>query len=307
MKAETELKIKLIRKVLINKLELGSYMTKDEFIDFCIKFTNNLIYNRNSNILSYSIEELEITINKMINFFDNLGLSKKDIIEALKKNYSFIDLFLDKDFLDKYILLSVLENDENTIRKNILLNDSKRIKISLEEMYARYVMTKLANREICYSNLARETYSIFVKSLIRNTYYKNDSKILNRFKNLEQICKLYPVDYNFINKLKQEKINSNVSFNNKLSKQEKINIVLNNYYKVSNIRELSELVNISTSSIQRYLKEAKDYVSESEYQRIKLWLQNAKSEGLSRGGINSQLNNGYTKDEEGKFNGNKRR
>ncbi len=307
MKAETELKTKLIRRVLISKLELGNYMNKEEFIDFCVKFTNNLIHNKNSSILRHSVEEFEIAVDNMINFFDNIGLSKKDIIEAFKNNYSFVDLFFDANFLDKYILLSVLENEENTVRKNILLNDSKRIKISLEEMYVRYVLTKLSNREMCYSNLAREAYTTFIKSLVRNTYYKIDSRILNNFKTLEQLCKIYPVDYDFIDKLKQEKINTNVSFNSKMSKHKKINIVLNNYYKVSNIRELSELVHIPTSSIQRYLKEAKDYVSELEYQEIELWLQNAKKDGLVRGGINSQLNNGYTKDEEGKFNGNKRR
>ena len=60
MKAETELKTKLIRRVLISKLELGNYMNKEEFIDFCVKFTNNLIHNKNSSIFARGSELLSL-------------------------------------------------------------------------------------------------------------------------------------------------------------------------------------------------------------------------------------------------------
>ncbi len=91
----------------------------------------------------------------------------------------------------------------------------------------------------------------------------------------------------------------------------KIKYVLEEFRKykneIINLKELSNLTSISTSSLQRYLKEDMlRYVSKEEYQEIELWLQNAKKDGLSRGGTNSQINNSYTKDEIGRFNGNKR-
>lgn len=307
MNNENDLKIKNIRKILINKIELTEYLNKEEFIEFCVNLTNSLKYNRNNSILKYSISEIELAIDNMINFFDNINLTKRDIIEAFKNNYSFINVFLDKNFIDKYILLSVVENENNTVRKHALIHHSKRFRITLEELYARYVMIKLKNRELSINSMLETNYNAFIDSYIRKTYFNYMNKLLNNYKSLDQIVAMYPIDYEFIESLKSKDVNKNISFNKKNSKEDKINIVLNNYKKANNIGELSKLVNIPTSSIQRYLKnDLKNVLSKEEYQEIELWLQNAKKDGLSRGGINSQINNGYTKDEIGRFNGNKR-
>lgn len=307
MNNENDLKIKNIRKILINKIELTEYLNKEEFIEFCVNLTNSLKYNRNNSILKYSISEIELAIDNMINFFDNINLTKRDIIEAFKNNYSFINVFLDKNFIDKYILLSVVENENNTVRKHALIHHSKRFRITLEELYARYVMIKLKNRELSINSMLETNYNAFIDSYIRKTYFNYMNKLLNNYKSLDQIVAIYPIDYEFIESLKNKDVNKNISFNKKNSKEDKINIVLNNYKKANNIGELSKLVNIPTSSIQRYLKnDLKKVLSKEEYQEIELWLQNAKKDGLSRGGTNSQINNGYTKDEIGRFNGNKR-
>lgn len=307
MNNENDLKIKNIRKILINKIELTEYLNKEEFIEFCVNLTNSLKYNRNNSILKYSISEIELAIDNMINFFDNINLTKRDIIEAFKNNYSFINVFLDKNFIDKYILLSVVENENNTVRKHALIHHSKRFRITLEELYARYVMIKLKNRELSINSMLETNYNAFIDSYIRKTYFNYMNKLLNNYKSLDQIVAIYPIDYEFIESLKNKDVNKNISFNKKNSKEDKINIVLNNYKKANNIGELSKLVNIPTSSIQRYLKnDLKKVLSKEEYQEIELWLQKAKKDGLSRGGINSQINNGYTKDEIGRFNGNKR-
>lgn len=307
MNNENDLKIKNIRKILINKIELTEYLNKEEFIEFCVNLTNSLKYNRNNSILKYSISEIELAIDNMINFFDNINLTKRDIIEAFKNNYSFINVFLDKNFIDKYILLSVVENENNTVRKHALIHHSKRFRITLEELYARYVMIKLKNRELSINSMLETNYNAFIDSYIRKTYFNYMNKLLNNYKSLDQIVAMYPIDYEFIESLKSKDVNKNISFNKKNSKEDKINIVLNNYKKANNIGELSKLVNIPTSSIQRYLKnDLKNVLSKEEYQEIELWLQKAKKDGLSRGGINSQINNGYTKDEIGRFNGNKR-
>lgn len=95
-------------------------------------------------------------------------------------------------------------------------------------------------------------------------------------------------------------------------KEIKIHKVIEVYKKykneIKNLKQLSNITSIPTSTLQRYLNnDISKYISKEEYLEIQKWLQTAKQEGLSRGGINSQLNNEYTKDEIGRFNGNKKR
>lgn len=78
--------------------------------------------------------------------------------------------------------------------------------------------------------------------------------------------------------------------------------------QIKNLKELSKLTSIPKNSLQRYLKEeVKKYISSEEYEEITEWLLSAKQDGLRRGGINSQINNQYIKDEGGKFNGSQKR
>lgn len=94
-------------------------------------------------------------------------------------------------------------------------------------------------------------------------------------------------------------------------KMKKIQYTLETFrnYKnqIKNLKELSELTSIPKNSLQRYLDEVKKYISPEEYEEITKWLSDAKQDGLRRGGINSQINNKYIKDEEGKFNGSQKR
>ena len=80
----------------------------------------------------------------------------------------------------------------------------------------------------------------------------------------------------------------------------------NNYNEISKIcHETKQPVYITKNGYNDLVVLSNE--AYEEYDEIQKWLQNAKQEGLSRGGINSQLNNGYTKDEIGRFNGNKKR
>lgn len=103
-----------------------------------------------------------------------------------------------------------------------------------------------------------------------------------------------------------------MNYKQQQEKEIKIHKVIELYKKykneIKNIKQLSNITSIPTSTLQRYLNnDISKYISKEEYDEIQKWLQNAKQEGLSRGGINSQLNNGYTKDEIGRFNGKKKR
>ena len=309
MTLETEEKIKNIRKILIEDLELIMFLDKEKFTIFCVNITNSLRYNRRLKLLSMNEVRIRKILQNLINFFDNIGLTRLDLINALSNNIGLLEIVSKPDFIDKYVLLSVLEDDN--IRKNILVNNSNLLNKSINEIYIRYWFIEEYDKQLTVNNLIKISYNNFIDLFVRKSYYNNFNKPFNEKKDLSDLISLYPVDYEFISELKKLNINRNVSFGknvNSMTKEEKVKYVIDNYYKFKNIGEFSNYSGISSSSIQRYLKEdSKVFIDSKKYSEIIRWLDKAKMEGLSRGGINSQNNNEYIKDEVGKFCGSRKR
>ena len=308
MNIEKENKIRDIRKLLIKKLHLIDYLDRDSFLDFCNKFTVFLRYDRRNTLLKCSGEQLDEKIDKLLNFFNNIGINRRQIIDILYNNFRLIDSIPTEEFLNKYIFLSVIENKENTVRKGILLNNSRLFQKSLEEFYARYKLCKDSGSDINKNTVVAEGYTKFIRRFVTNKYINYSHQVLLEPISLDKLIKMYPLDMDFIEELKKSDNNKNVSFIKKdRTKEEKIKLAINNYFKVYNLKELSELLNISTSSLQRYLHDdSNKYTSKEEYLKIRDWLSNAKMVGLSTGGKNSQEKYGYFKDENGHFKGNGR-
>lgn len=301
-------RIKEIRTIFINKLGLSKLLNQDEFMEFCIKLTSFLNYSRYSKILNLNDVEINKLLEKSINFFQNLGLTKLDLINTLSNGFSFLDTINEPDFLNKYILLSLAENDKNTVRIELLEKNSNVLKKSLKEIYARYKLLESTNREITKNALFGENYLNFISRFVSNSYIEFNNKVLSERIPLEKLINKFPVDYSIIQSLKNSELNKNVSFDKCiLSSDEKRLLAIKSYKKVNNLNELSALLDMSTSSLQRYLNEdSKKFVSEKEYLEIKKWLINAKHEGLKAGGTTSQALYNYLKDESGKFDGIKR-
>lgn len=311
MKYENEEKISKIRKILIEELNLVKYLDKETFTVFCVKITNNLRHNRRLKLLEKKDNQIKDMVNNLVNLFENIGLTEIDVITALYNNLELIEIVSRPDFIDKYVLLSVTEDIDNTKRKQLLINNSNCFKKSINEIYVRYALSKKYNKSVSISNLIVNSYNSFISSFVRNTYYNKFNKPFNEKKELEDLVQKYPVDYKFISELKKVDINKDISLSksvNKMTKEEKIEYVIDNYYKFKNIGEFSKYSGISSSSIQRYLKEdSKMFVDSKKYNEITMWLNRAKAEGLSRGGISSQSNNEFIKDEVGKFCGSRKR
>lgn len=301
-------RIKEIRTIFINKLGLSKLLNQDEFMEFCIKLTSFLNYSRYSKILNLNDVEINKLLEKSINFFQNLGLTKLDLINTLSNGFSFLDTINEPDFLNKYILLSLAENDKNTVRIELLEKNSNVLRKSLKEIYARYKLLESTNREITKNALFGENYLNFISRFVSNSYIEFHNKVLSERIPLEKLINKFPVDYSIIQSLKNSELNKNVSFDKCiLSSDEKRLLAIKSYKKVNNLNELSALLDMSTSSLQRYLNEdSKKFVSEKEYLEIKKWLINAKHEGLKAGGTTSQALYNYLKDESGKFDGIKR-
>lgn len=303
-----EEKIKEIRALFMNKLSLSILLSQDEFVNFCIKLTSFLNYSRDTILLNLNKEDIEIGLDNAINFFNNIGLTKLDLINTFSNNFSLLDAIIDPNFLNKYVLLSLGENEKNDVRINFLQRRPRIYRKSLEGMYARYKLLDITNREFTVHSMIESNYMAFIDRFVSRKYLYSENQILSERMPLDKLISKFPVDYSFIQSLKNNELNKNVSFDKRvLSTDEKRMLAIKNYKKVNNLNELSALLDISTSSLQRYLNEdSKGLVSEKEYLEIKKWLINAKREGLKTGGTTSQELYNFLRDESGKFNGIKR-
>lgn len=97
-------------------------------------------------------------------------------------------------------------------------------------------------------------------------------------------------------------------------KVQRIKLVIDSFLLNNvSINELSSIINIPKSTIQRdlndveYIKEIYGIEALEKMKQISNKLKTNKENGLSKGGINSTINNEPIRDENGKFTGNKKR
>jgi len=98
-------------------------------------------------------------------------------------------------------------------------------------------------------------------------------------------------------------------------KKKRVKLVVESFlsYDDITISQLSKIINISSSTIQRDLNDV-EYIHDIYKEhtkdiltKISEKLKNSKKNGLSRGGINSTTNNEPIRDENGKFTGNRKK
>ena len=301
-------KISQIRGLLIKELDLVNILDKDDFLNFLNKFTIFLRQDRNNTLISDEKDVIKNKINNFNIFCNNIGLSNNEKLEVLYNNFRMLDVIYDEDFLKKYVILSAIENENNTVRKEILKKESRVFHKSIDELFGRYSVIKESGIPFSKNLLISGSFKTFINHFTRKSYLKKPHELFTSEISLDALIKKYPVDNQVIDELLENDLNKNVTISNSnnsfLTKMEKIELAIKNYKKAKNLNELCNMLGISTSSLQRYLHDdAKKIVSASEYNNIKNWLQNAKIMGYKLGGNTSQKMHGYKKDDMGSFKG----
>lgn len=206
-KEELSERIDEIESILFSKLNIKETLSDIELVDFYESFIPYFKHSRGEEILGRRPETLEKNIERFIDFSNKIGLTAKEVICILKKTPSIMH---DNDFINKYIFLSVIENEGNTLRKTKLIEKPQDFRVSLDTIYARYLLMKdLKYPDINWSNVVHESHYDFVKKFIKAKHVKK----YKVFDSLEAISEdklklMYPVNYNFINELKESELNS---------------------------------------------------------------------------------------------------
>lgn len=199
---EYEQRILELEKVFYNKLNLKNILNENELTDF---FQNIIIYlkhGKGKELVGRTPKMLESKIDYFINFGIKVGLNPKEIIKCIEKFPNILNI-MDEKFVYKYSFLKVIENEDNTLRKNRLITDIEDFEVSLETMYSRYcLMNDLDYKDINWSNLVHESHPEFIKKFVKGKYYKT-YKVYDSADDLtsDKLKEMYPVNYNFIDEL----------------------------------------------------------------------------------------------------------
>ena len=209
-KDEVVLRIDELEKVLLEGLDLKNNLSIEELEQFYSSIIPYLMHNRNKEMLGRTPETLKINIDKYIDFCKKVGLTERDIIMSISKFPSILHTF-NEEFVDKYVIMGETENEDNTLRKDKLVNNPRAFSIDFETVYARYSLMTEYNYPVNWNNLVKNTNDEFASIFVKGKYEKSYKVFENKsLLSVENLRRLYPVDYSVINDLRKKDINSNL-------------------------------------------------------------------------------------------------
>ena len=122
---ERKLKLSVVSESLRNK--------------FYIVMRKYLEHGRKEGVIEgRSYEYLDKHITELMLLMDALELTAEERVTVLTNMPSLINT--GKDMVTKYLLLGVLENEDNTFRKKKLINKTNDFRIGLRKLYGRYIL-----------------------------------------------------------------------------------------------------------------------------------------------------------------------
>lgn len=165
-------------QLFVDKLDLNS-MPNEIVSEFLASMIFYLDHGRsNDSLKGRTVDYLENKFDTLIKFYLVLGASKVDIVKVIT-NFPQILNIADVLYY-KYLLLGVIENEDNTVRKDKFVNKPKDLMISLTMMYSRYKLisysgyNKFTWNSMVHSN-DREFARIFTKGIYKKPYQVFDS------------------------------------------------------------------------------------------------------------------------------------
>lgn len=124
----------------------------------------------NGRTYAYVSEKLD----ELMKILQSIGLNETEIVKVLSNTPSLLNS--PETFYQKYLLLGIIENEDNTFRLNKLLNKTNDFRIGLQSIFARYTLaTNLDYPKINWNLLVHSSSEEFAKIFTinnENGYYK---------------------------------------------------------------------------------------------------------------------------------------
>lgn len=157
-------------QLFVDKFHIDELEEKEQLL-FLKNITAYLQHNRNSELKGRTIEFLEGKINKFVHMCEILGLSSRQMIDIVGVFPSLLNTI--DDFYYKYLILGVIENEDNTLRKSKLVNKPRDFAVGLKQVYARYkLVCETGYTECSWNSLVHASKKEFARIFVRGTYKK---------------------------------------------------------------------------------------------------------------------------------------
>ena len=153
-----------------SKLSLQT-MSKDIQTSFLAAITRYLDHGRKEEINGRTLSFVSKQLNRLIELLTCIGLSQEEIVRVITNLPSVLNTV--DDLYNKYLFLGILENEENTFRKDKLLNKTKDFMVGLSKMYARYrLISESGYDNYKWNSLVHASDKEFASIFIKSNYSK---------------------------------------------------------------------------------------------------------------------------------------
>ena len=100
-----------------------------------------------------------------------MGFNKKEMVQILGNLPNLLNSV--DELYKKYLFLGIIENEENSFRKNKLLNRTRDYMVGLSKIYARYKLICEAGYDnLRWNSLVHASDKEFARIFVRSTYVK---------------------------------------------------------------------------------------------------------------------------------------
>ena len=139
---------------------------------FLLVMSKYLEHGRTEGVIEgRTYEYLDRHLSELILLMDAIELSNEEKVIVLTNMPSLLNT--SGDMITKYLLLGVLENEDNTYRKKKLINKTNEYRIGLKKLYGRYVLaTHAGYPEINWNLLVHSSDEEYAKRFVKGAYYK---------------------------------------------------------------------------------------------------------------------------------------
>ena len=118
-----------------------------------------------------TIDFLDTKIDLLFKFSKSIGLSQEEVVLVLSSFPGILNVV--EDLYNKYLFLGIVENEENTIRKDKLINKANDYRVGLRKIYSRYkFMVNIGYDKITWNSLVHATDQEFASIFVVGKYAK---------------------------------------------------------------------------------------------------------------------------------------
>lgn len=151
------------------KLATLSFEVQSKFL---ASITRYLSHGRKEDVINgRTYEFVNNKLDKLLNLLYAIGYNDAECVQIITNLPSLLNSV--DDLYGKYLFLEIVENDENSFRRDKLLNKTKDFMVGLQKMYARYrLICESGYDKIRWNSLVHASDREFASIFVLGTYDK---------------------------------------------------------------------------------------------------------------------------------------